>query len=137
MTNKELTPSVDSNDLKSVWAAIEELKKHLPERDPNLNPNQGTSINIRPVVEQTCSRGANGEAILSRLTWLQVLQQMSKSEELTHMNLPKALRDDRPSDAVFRAFANVRISKLQETEHKEFPVDLEDLIRLIGDSSVS
>jgi hypothetical protein len=49
------------------------------------------------------------------------------------MNLPKALQG-KPSNAVFKAFAVVRMVKYQEVERKEFPVDLEQLTRLIGES---
>ncbi len=134
MTDEEYTPPVDPNDLKSAWAVMDELNKHVPESDPNLNPGTATAVAIGPDIERACSPGANAETILYRLTWLGLMQEIAKSGELTHMNLPKALKDDKPSNAVFKAFAVVRMSRLQQTEHKEFPVDLEDLGRLIRES---
>ncbi len=91
---------------------MEEFKKRFPDRGPNQNPGTATVVAIGPDIEQACAPGVNVEAILYRLMWLGLLHEISKHGELTHMSLPKALKDDKPSDAVFKALAEVRMSRL-------------------------
>jgi hypothetical protein len=148
MTDEEFTLPVDPNDLKSAWAVFEEAKKHLPDRDPNQGEDVQKVIHID--CKQACSPGANIETIRYRLMWLGLLQAMSKSGSLMlwlqqkalASTLPELLADDKPSDAVFKAFATVRMINSRQlvsvqqlgVERKEFPVDLEELTQLIGES---
>jgi hypothetical protein len=73
--------------------------------------------------------------------WLGLLQHMSRDGTLVfwlqHANLESTLSEvlTEPNDAVFKAFATVRMiysRQMLGTERKEFPVDLKDLARLLG-----
>ena len=137
MTDEEFTPPVDPSDLKSAWAAIEQANKHLPDRDPNQGKNVQKVIHVD--CKQACSPGANIEAVWYRCSQLNLLHHMSKGGTLVfllqHMNLDSTWSEvlTEPNDAVFKAFATVRMNRLQRTiERKEFPVDLGDLARLLS-----
>ncbi len=137
MTDEEFTPPVDPSDLKSAWAAIEQANKHLPDRDPNQGKNVQKVIHVD--CKQACSPGANIEAVCYRCSQLNLLHHMSKAGTLVfllqHMNLDSTWSEvlTEPNDAVFKAFATVRMNRLQRTiERKEFPVDLGDLARLLS-----
>jgi hypothetical protein len=62
----------------------EEFKRRFPAvRDLNQNPGTATAVAIGPDIKQVRAPGANVEAILYRLKWLELMHDMSKREELT------------------------------------------------------
>jgi hypothetical protein len=135
MTDDNLTPSVNPDDLKRVWLMVDDFERNFV-RPPKEHDEPGNNTFIGPDIKQACAPGEDVDAVQYRVVYLKLMQEMSKHERtlgLAFMNLPKALQG-KPSDAVFKAFAVVRMVKYQEVERKEFPVDLEQLTRLIGES---
>jgi len=117
-------PPVDPNDLESVWVMLEEIKKHMPDHAPN----QTFGVDI-DYYRRACGPGANVEAVWYRFSMYWVLQMMSKQGVFT---LPELLTDGKPSDAVFKALATMRMSAMQPGDvFEEPPVDVEELTRLI------
>lgn len=127
--SSKFLPAVDPADLEKLWTI---QNKELPELAKNYPPPPpGMSHCFE---EPRLREIPNLEATSFRLLMLTALRTQG---ELTGVTLPLGLRDEQPSEAVFKAFAVVPMidvvhqHRLGGPPHEGWPVDLKELARLI------
>jgi hypothetical protein len=119
-------PPVDSADLRTLWAMMEENEKKLKKLIPDYKPGH-VCYTMSDDFYRYFSPGANVGAVVYRCSTLEVLQRMSK---VGGPALP-GVKDGQPTDALFKAFAVVPMNGLGDEPRVGFPCDWEELIRLV------
>ncbi len=110
-------PQVDIADLKAVWKKGREVQRG--------HEGQHVGIGIR-VLEQVCSVGAEVKAVAYRANMLALLVRSAQPQ------LADSINNDEPSEALFKAFAQVRMEWLAVgVEYHGLPIDEEDFARLL------
>lgn len=117
---------VDPKDLKDCW------KHNRAEKARWGPPKPGTAYGLSLPAS---FRGSDSQALMHRLMWLLMLEQVS---EIGLVEFPY-FHEGKPDDAVFKALAKMQIANAQrrrETgEMTPLPFELDELKRLIEDES--
>jgi hypothetical protein len=128
-------PAVDPADLEKLWTLqnkeLPELSKKYPPPPPGMS---------HCFEEPRLREIPNLEAASFRLLMLAALRGQGETFlKLAGVTLP-GLQDEKPNAATFKAFAVVPMidvvhhHQIGETPHEGWPVDLEELARLISKS---
>jgi hypothetical protein len=134
-TNLKFLPVADPADLEKLWTLQykefpELLKKYAP-------PPPGT---LRSFEEPRLREIRNVEAVSFRLLMLTSLRAHGEAFLKQSGVVLPGLQDEKPSEALFKAFATVPMidvvhhHRVGDPPHEGWPVDLEELARLISKS---
>jgi hypothetical protein len=118
----EPVPEVDPQDMKAVWTLARNTKARFPGENVGV---AGWERSLKP--------GADAEAVRHRISLLGMVVRHANELELQEVLAP-FLNDGEPSDAMFRAMAEVPMEGVQEGEiYHGFPFDFSEfLVRLNG-----
>jgi hypothetical protein len=115
----EPVPQVDADDLRTTWQTGRDLEER--------HPGQLVAVAGR-LLEQKLKPGADIHAIGYRSAMLFMLTKVGQE------HLSPWMKDGQLADSVFRAAALVPMEWLGKEEREGFPFDMEEFLRLCGES---